>query len=1072
MIPTCRYTLRAAVCLVLLATATVSTAQSQVTFTATLSKSGKEMSTAVTAPKAFRDGFPYLRREGNILTPTGCEQATKTVCLPDPNCEIDFSRTYSNVSDPRGFGKAGPGYGVVINSLISRDGHGWATHVLNKNTKCLTSTVRVCSKRTVTGATYDGYHEIYAKCPTLQPWKKTQPVGPFTLSPGAYQFLTTFDPLPGSANGIPGTITTEQYGFTINSKNPADAPLIAGMFKQNPNASGANGPQFWARLSNDIDLTVTALEITQGIQDKSNRMPLVGRRKTAVRAYVKSLTSVGGVDARLRAYRNGVTELPGSPLIPENPTQAQTSGGDRLKLNESLLFHLPPAWTENDGFLLLRLELDPGDLIQEVDETNNIYEEFAQFEPPTAIHVVSVPLHLHQHGISSNPLLSYTDANPTFWPILGNLLRFHPVSSLLYWDCDIEPQKPAGHNLFGREWDLTTGLDQALLLTRISVVRALNSCGPADAHWVGLVHPEVDTQLPNFNTAGIAVPFGRASWMKMDLEGGPSWARPTSSTISHELGHNRGLFHVKCAGDEGFPVTPLYPYPAPDCRLAKGVDGFYGFDIFHNLWNLPQPTVISNDPQAPFENQGFPLMGYMGPSWIDPFHYCRLLWSYGIFSCNPLLLGKAFPDSNKAGVFASIANIGVATSPSVPPGPPIPYPTAPERNHLMISGAFDAKTGTFHELDVRFLEYPPDNALQPEPSAPDPSDQLEGDDGPYLELNITGLGQLLDSHGVQLKALESLEGIYTFFETIPAPGGLSGVEIAHEGKTVAAKQASANRPWVQILKPDHGGQLLPGTKVTWAALDADGDPLTYSVHYSADGGGTWRLLSLGLDVKSFTLPARLPGSNAALLRVTAHDGFWTTSDETDVTFTVADSAPRAIILNPNESKAGVGATVSLTGLGTDLEEGPVTHPARFTWASDRDGGLGTGPEIQTRSLSRGIHRIFLTVADGKGNTGKASILLYVGIDPNQDAWTRWFDIDNPSGVGDYEMLSNFVPQGVCPQPLAMDCRTTGGKDWTEAGQKYTCDKNLGGYCVNREQPSGKSCQDYEVRFLCPVTAAP
>ena len=1068
MITSQRQILWAAFLAFLLVGAEKSAAQSTVTFTATLSKSGKEMSTAVTEAKAYQDNFPKLRREGNILTSTGCEQAAKTVCLP-AQCEIDFSRTYSNVSDPRGFGKAGPGYGVVINSLISRNGYGWATHVLDKNTKCLTSTVRVCSQRTVTGATYDGYHEIYAKCPTLQPWKKTQDVGPFTLPPGAYQFLTSYDPPPGSANAVPGTVTTDGYGFTVKSKNPTDAPLIAGMFKQSPNISGANGPQFWARLSDDIDLSVRGMEVTQGIQDLANRMPLVGRRKTAVRAYVKSLVNVGGVEARLRAYQDGVTELPSSPLAPENPTQGQTTGGDRLKLTDNFLFHLPQAWTENKGFLLLRLELDPGDLIKEVDETNNSHDEYIQFEPPTALHVTSVPLHLHQHGISSNPILTYTDTHSTFWPILGNLLRFHPVSSLLYWDCGLEPQKPAGHDLFGREWDLTSGLDQALLLTRVSVVRALNACGPPDAHWVGLVHPDISTNNGNGSTLGIAVPFGRASWVKMGLDGGPSWATRTSSTISHELGHNRGLFHVNCSGNEGFPVTPLYPHPFPGCRLAKGEDGFYGFDVFRDLWNLPQPTVISNEPDAPFQNRAFPLMGYKGPSWIDPFHYCRLLWSYGIFSCNPLLMGRTFPDSNKAGVFASISGLGVATPPSLPPGPPIPFPTAPERNYLMVSGAFDASTDTFHELDVRFLEYPPANALQLEPSEADPSDQIDGDDGPELLLLQTGFGGSIHAKIVRLTTLEGLEGIRTFFTVVPAQGGVDGVVIERDGKKIAEKRASANRPWVQILKPDQGGQLLPGTQVTWASLDADGDPLTYSVHYSPDGGQTWRLLTLDLDVRSFTLPARLPGSGAALLRVTAHDGFWTASDETDTTFTVADSAPRAIILNPDGSTVPVGATVSLTGIGTDLEQGPITTPASFAWTSDRDGALGAGPEIQTRKLSRGVHRIVLTVNDDNGHTGRASILLYVGVDPLQGTWTRWFDIDGPSGVGDYEMLPNFLGQGACPQPLAIECRTTGGRDWTTTGQAYTCDKATGGYCVNRQQPFGKPCQDYEVRFLCPAS---
>jgi len=43
-------------------------------------------------------------------------------------------------------------------------------------------------------------------------------------------------------------------------------------------------------------------------------------------------------------------------------------------------------------------------------------------------------------------------------------------------------------------------------------------------------------------------------------------------------------------------------------------------------------TVISNDETASEPNQGFPLMGYLGPRWVSPWEYCKLLRSYGV-SC-------------------------------------------------------------------------------------------------------------------------------------------------------------------------------------------------------------------------------------------------------------------------------------------------------------------------------------------------------------------------------------------------------------------------------------------------------
>ena len=1048
----------------LLATAAGSAAQSSndVTFTATLSKEGKEMSTAVTTGQALRDGFSPLRLNGNHTT---CVSENRQVCLP-AQCSIDYGQSYStnNTHANLGFGKGGPGYGVVINNLITNGGG--ASYSLDPGSKCLRVSVTVCSKLFVTGASYDGYHEIYGKCPTLQPWKKTEAVGPFTLAPGGYMNLAVFDPPAGSPSGIPGTATVTGWGFTITSQTPASAPLQAGMFQNDPNTSGVNGAHFWAKNALDNDLSIRAVEVTQGIQNENNQMPLVAERRTLARAYLSSVLNVGGAQGTLHGYRNGI-ELPGSPLAAATDIQGQTNGGDRVNLNDSFLFDLPPAWTLEGG-LTLDAEVDPNHLIHETNENNNSFQTLVVFNPRKAIKVTSVPLHLHPDGNSNLPPLIYTDTQTSFWPILGDLLRFHPVSSLLYWDCDVDVQKPAFHDLFGREWDLRSGFDQALLLTRVSLVRALSSCGDSDMHWVGLVDPGISTHTSSGSTLGIAVPFGRASWVKMQSDVGPDWSIDGGATLAHELGHNQGLFHVSCDGSEGFPLTSLYPHPYPACRLAVGKDGFYGIDVYHDLWGLPDPTVISNDPADPagYGHVAFPLMGYRDPNWIDPFDYCLLLLSNGIL-CDPLVMAKAFPESRKAGVFASLSGFGAADPPTTPilPRPPQPH-FVPYRPTLIVSGAFEASTNTAAELEVRQTSTPTDNALQTQVNASQPADGPTGPDG-TLDLVQLVKGTVYDVHSFPLDGLDNLNGIYSFVEVVATSPGVDEIRLQRNGRLVARKLASAHPPSVQIVLPNKGGELLPGAQVSWAALDLDGDPLTYDVSYSTDDGYTWRLLSMGLTARSYQLPARLPGSNSVRLRVAANDGFWTTTDDTDASFRVAPSPPRAIILHPDGSFARFGSTVHLTGIATDLEQGPITDPTRFTWTSDRDGALGTGPEITTRTLSVGVHRILLKVTDDTGLTGGASILLYVGIDPKQTAWTSWLNADLPSGVGDFETLSYFAQKGLtCPHPLAIDCRTVDGTDFVAAGQVYSCTPAQGGVCINSQQPPGQDCRDYEVRFLC------
>src|SRR4029079_10827412 len=133
----------------------------------------------------------------------------------------------------------------------------------------------------------------------------------------------------------------------------------------------------------------------------------------------------------------------------------------------------------------------------------------------------------------------------------------------------------------------------------------------------------------------------------------------------------------------------------------------------------------------------------------------------------------------------------------------------------------------------------------------------------------------------------------------------------------------------------------------------------------------------------------------------------------------------------------------------------------FLWSSDIDGVLGTGNELATRNLSRGVHRINLTVTDDDGKRGAARIILYVGIAPPR-AWTSWLNFDAPGGVGDFELLETAVQRGVCPEPTAIQCRATDGRDWSKTGQVYTCDRQTGGVCRNDKQLQGTDCLDYEV----------
>ncbi|XP_061539886.1 cartilage intermediate layer protein 1 [Phycodurus eques] len=85
-------------------------------------------------------------------------------------------------------------------------------------------------------------------------------------------------------------------------------------------------------------------------------------------------------------------------------------------------------------------------------------------------------------------------------------------------------------------------------------------------------------------------------------------------------------------------------------------------------------------------------------------------------------------------------------------------------------------------------------------------------------------------------------------------------------------------------------------------------------------------------------------------------------------------------------------------------------------------------------------------------------------------WTSWFNIDHPGGNGDYERLEAirfYYRERVCSRPTAMEVRTT---DWVAAvdtGEVVHSSLEKGFWCINKEQPYGRTCSNYHVRFQCP-----
>ncbi|XP_026554231.1 cartilage intermediate layer protein 2-like [Pseudonaja textilis] len=86
-------------------------------------------------------------------------------------------------------------------------------------------------------------------------------------------------------------------------------------------------------------------------------------------------------------------------------------------------------------------------------------------------------------------------------------------------------------------------------------------------------------------------------------------------------------------------------------------------------------------------------------------------------------------------------------------------------------------------------------------------------------------------------------------------------------------------------------------------------------------------------------------------------------------------------------------------------------------------------------------------------------------------WTSWFNVDHPGGEGDFETLEAirfYYPKRICARPLSIQARTTKWELPKEVGEVVRFSPQEGFHCLNKEQPSNKTCSNYHVRFLCPV----
>jgi hypothetical protein len=730
------------------------------------------------------------------------------------------------------------------------------------------------------------------------------------------------------------------------------------------------------------DLAFDGWEVTQGIQNLNNEVPLIADKTTYVRVYGRHVNGsrANGVEAHLYGWRDG-KPLPGSPLQPVNGVLALGRGSDRedrIKQDGAWLFHLPDSWIET-GVTILQAVVDPREVYFDTDRTNNSSSSSSfTFINKNPLCLDFVPVRTYWPNASTD--------NPHFGAVIDLLERMWPASRILPFNVDFILEKTRGcpMNPFGScpfEIDVIEDLlevrNRLLALSFFSDVPA--ACGTSglwpissQVHQVSMYHndvvlavdrdglgmlgfPVVQLKLPD--ASSIPPPATYLNWPRAGL------------VLAHELGHNRGRYHVDCGGPDG--VDPDYPYDEPDsCKIDNrdltAPETHFGFDI-NSLYSIRPDWAADLMSYGSFQ----PYIWTSDYTWkaiIE--HTCP-----GGVLCPINPFGSGF--TGKFDTAAS-ADLSAMQTVVIASGSLIPSKGQGSLNYAWSLPSESISEGIIQKWQNLAA---PQVGSSVETNAAQPSYHLR---------LVAGNGTVLDDWAIELleesDAPEDAPEGSNFILTFPAPSGeVARLQLMIDDTVVDELQPGPNAPEVTVSQPTGGEVLDEGITVVWQASDVDGDMLLFTVQYSPDLGQTWYALATDVpgvydsDRATLTLDSLngIPGSesNRALVRVIASDGYHTTLAQSRA-FTVQDRAPQAYIASPAPGRTFLaGQAILLRGSASDIEDGSL-EGGDLEWRLDGQVSR-SGREHMVAGLAPGSYEVGLTARDSAGQEQAVSAVMNV-----------------------------------------------------------------------------------------------
>lgn len=355
-----------------------------------------------------------------------------------------------------------------------------------------------------------------------------------------------------------------------------------------------------------IDIEITGMEVTQGIQDLNNSVVLVADRPTFVRLHVRAGVPIDRVTAQLSRTDENGTVLE-RPIWPTNPGGSITvkANPDRKLLADSFLFELPPSWTSS-GTVLLTASVNPNHLPVETTFANNVMSRNVTFQPTNPLKIELIKVRHHEgpgRGTSCGQDVEPTDKD------------LDKVESAL------RRELPASKFVFTRRanvWDSGLTLDCAINIAPgvetgmvLKALEAAYASAPLDRIRLAIFARDFIGGAANDIPGWFAV---------------VGWAATLESS-AHEIGHTLGRYHIASpstppckATSQPVGLDSRYPY-LPGGLIGGPVsdpERFMGFDRGDASllpWPLPRKVV----PPTVGDR-----MGYCEESWPSDYTWTGL----------------------------------------------------------------------------------------------------------------------------------------------------------------------------------------------------------------------------------------------------------------------------------------------------------------------------------------------------------------------------------------------------------------------------------------------------------------